>query len=225
MSRSKSIKRLRTGLFVISVISLILISLRVSFRDPPLVRIGEIQPFMSLSTVRVEGRLESDARLLRDGGVFYRITDGSGHLPIFLSQLPVAPLPSAGSRIVVEGVLGLGTGSALRMNVQSAEQISIMPEEFMTDFKLSSITTEQDGKRLRVYGRVVKIWHPGENSKAPHKIILADPSGSLEIIYWFDLKNIFQVGDSLQVYGTVGSYKERIQLKIWHSGDIQLFRE
>jgi len=225
MPRSKANKRLRTGLFFTSVSLLILISFYFRFRAPPLVHIGEIQPFMSLSTVRVEGRLESDARLLRDGGVFYRITDGSGHLSIFLSQPPTGPLPSAGSRIVVEGILGLGTGSALRMNVQSSDQVFIMPEEFMTDFKLSSITAEQDGKRLKVYGRVVKIWHPEESSKAPHKIVLADPSDSLEVIYWFDLKELFQIGDTLQAYGTVGFYKGRIQLKVWRSDDLQLFRE
>ncbi len=222
MSRgNRALKRLRiiavgallTGLFIASI--------RANFREPPLVRIGEIKPTMSFSTVRVRGILEADARQLRGGSVFYRVNDGSGRLPVFLAQSSSKKLPLAGSRITVEGSLGLGVGHALRLNAQSTDQISVMPEEYISDVKLSEITLAQEGERITAYGRVTQVWHPKGDSKAPHRIILSDPSGSLEIVHWFEPSWAVNVGDRLEVRGTVVRYKERLQLKVWQAKDIR----
>ena len=221
MPRShRAIKRLHIVAVGLVLAGLFIASLLTSFREPPLVNIGEIKPSMSFSTVRVQGMLEADARQLRDGGVFYQINDGTGCLPIFLAQSSFGKLPVAGSRIIVEGILGLGTGHALRMNVQSADKIFVMPEKFISDFRISDITVEQESESITAYGRVAKVWHPGAGSKAPHRIVLADPSGSLEAIHWFAPKRPVDVGDRLEIHGTVELYKERVQLKVWHSGDI-----
>ncbi len=216
-----TIKQLRRATVGVSIAGLFIASLGASLREPPLIRIGEIKPTMGLSTVRVKGVLESDARPLRGGSVFYMVNDGSGRLPIFLAQPPAGKLPMAGSRIVAEGTLGLGTGHALRMNIQFSDQISVMPEKFISDFKLSDVTVEQDGERMTAYGRVAKVWHPGVGSKAPHRIILSDPSGSLEIVHWFEPSWPVEVGDRLDVRGSVDLYKGRVQLKIWQPQDIR----
>ncbi len=222
MSRgSKAIKRLRTAVVAVAITGLFLASLGANLREPPLVRIGEIKPIMNFSTVRVQGVLESDVRQLRGGSVLYMVNDGTGKLPVFLVQAPDGKLPTAGSRITVEGYLGIGTGNELRMRVQSADRIAVAAEAFISDLKLSDITAEQDGARMTVYGRVSMVWNPRPGSKAPHKIVLADPSGSLEVIHWFEPDLQVEVGDELEIFGTVDLYKGRVQLKVWDADDIR----
>ena len=222
MPRShRAIKRLRVSLLVAALAGLFIASFAANFRESPFVHIGDIKPSMSFSTLRVRGTLETDARQLRDGGVFYRINDGTGRLPVFLAQPPAEPLPLAGSLVAVEGTLGLGVGTALRMSVQSTDKITVMPEAFISDFRLSAITAEQEGERITAYGRAAEVRHPGVGSKVPHRITLSDPGGSLEVVHWFSPDWPVEVGDRLEIRGTVDLYKERVQLKVWRPDDIR----
>ncbi len=221
-ARRTRIKRLQTAIFVVLVPGLFLASLHVNRRELPLIRIGEIKPFMSFFTVRVQGILESDACRLGSGSVLYMVDDGTGKLPVFLAPAPEEPLPKAGSRISVEGRLSMGAGTGLRMRARSVERMVVAAGDFVSESKLSDITAEQKGVRRTVYGRVSKIWHPHSGSKAPHKIVLADPSGSLEVIHWFDPERTVALGDVLEVRGMIDLYKNRLQLKVWAADDIRI---
>ncbi|MEN8254370.1 MAG: hypothetical protein ABFR33_02765 [Verrucomicrobiota bacterium] len=202
---TKATKRLRTAAFAAAAIGLLLASLYMSHREPPLVRIGEIKPVMNFSTVRVQGVLESEARTLRDGAVLYLIADETGSLPIF-SHAPVEELPKAGNWVVATGCLSVGAGSQVRMQVHDAGQIEVIG-------KPAPIT---------VHGQVSDVWTPPPDSRAPYRIVLARPEGSLEVVHWFTPKLQVVVDDRLEAKGILGSYKGRLQLKVRKAEDIRL---
>ena len=208
------------------LVGLLVLNIRSVRREPPTLRVGEISPRMNFSTVRIQGILESAPRRLGDGSVLYMVDDGTGILPVFLTQLPSGDLPSAGSRIVATGVLSVGAGHNIRLRVRSVDDVACgsvePPLEFLSDTKLSDITAEQQGDRITVYGMVSRIWHPTAGSKAPHKITLADPGGSLEVVHWFEPKRVVALGDELKIRGTVDPYNGHLQLKVWEADDIRI---
>lgn len=206
MSRgSKAIKRLRAPAFIIVVFGLLLVSLCRSRRAPPLVRIGEIKPIMNFSTVCVQGVLESNARILRDGAVLYLIADETGSLPVFLNRAPEGMLPKAGKRVAATGRLSVGAGNRVRMNVQDPGQIEVLGNAAPT----------------LVRGQVSGVWSPPPDSRAPYRITLARPEGPLEVVHWFTPEHQVAVGDQLEIKGIIGFYKGRMQLKVKEAGDIR----
>ena len=222
LEKQMGLKALRMAALAVAIGGLFLLHLYATHRELPLVRIGEVTPLMNFASVRVQGVLESDARKLRSGSVLYVIDDGSGTLPVFLNRTPAGKLPRAGSRITVAGSLSVGAGNELRMRAQSIEQLdAAAPNAFVSDLKLSDITAEQKGARMTVCGRVSKVWKPRPGSKAPHKIVLEDSSGSLEVVHWFVPELKVEVGDELEIRGMVDLYKDQLQFKVWEAGDIQ----
>ena len=153
--------------------------------------------------------LKSDARMLRGGAVLYLIADESGSLPVFLNHAPEGKLPQAGCHIDATGRLNVGTGNQLRMRVRNAGQIVV----------------QKAAPSIVVYGQVDEVWLPPPNSRAPRKIILTTPAGSLEIIHWFVPEQEVATGAHLEVRGTLGFYKGRKQLKVRKPSDIRLQSE
>lgn len=206
---SKAVKRLRTTAFVLFVSGLSLASLYASRREPPLVRIGEIKPVMNFSTVRVQGILESEARALRDGAVLYLLTDETGSLSVFLNRAPEGKLPMAGSRIAATGYLSVGAGNQVSMRVQDSGQIEVL----------------ENTAPIIVRGQVAEVWSPPPDSRAPHRIILDRPEGRLEVVHWFAPEHQVAVGERVEIKGTIGLYKGRMQLKVREAGDVRLYPE
>ena len=203
-----------------------LFHLYASHRGPRLVLIGDIRPSMNFSTVRVNGVLASDVLELQGGTTFYKVNDGTGELSIFFSGVPEGGLLSIGTHITAMGNLSIGAGDDVRMQAISVERIkSDAPAgEFPGDLRLADITAEQEGARIKVFGKVARVWSPRPDSNAPHKIILTDPSGSLEIVHWFEPELTIVEGDELDVFGTVDVYKGRLQLKVWESDHLRYLK-
>ncbi|MCK4563054.1 MAG: OB-fold nucleic acid binding domain-containing protein [Verrucomicrobia bacterium] len=193
----------------VALSALFLLNLHLLRREPPLVCIGEIKAAMNFSKVRVRGVLKSDARMLRDGTVLYLIADETGSLPVFLNRAPTGKLPKAGNPVAATGRLSVGAGNQVRMRVHEAGQIEVLDN--------ASPTT--------VRGRVAGVWVPSPDSKAPCRITLARPGGSLEIVHWFKPEHQVAVGEQLEIKGTVGFYKGRMQLKVQKPSDIRLHPE
>lgn len=78
---------------------------------------------------------------------------------------------------------------------------------------------------MTVYGRVSKVWKTRAGSKAPNKIVLEDDSGTLDVVHWLKEGPKVNVGDELEIRGSVGVYENRIQLKVWDAEDIQPLEE
>jgi len=220
LGQRMGLKVLRISALAIATIGLFLLHLYATHRELPLVRIGEITPMMNFASVRVEGVLESDARRIRSGSVLYVVDDGTGTIPVFFDRPAGEKLPKAGTRVSVAGNLGVGAGNKVRMSGQTIELLPGAVEAKEPELKLSDITPEQKDARMTVYGRVSKVWKPRPGSKAPYRIVLSDSSGSLDIVHWFVPKLPVAVGDELEIRGTVGVYKDKVQLKVWEAGDI-----
>ncbi len=215
------LKVLRIAALVVALGGLFLLHLYATHRELPLVRIGEMTPMMNFATVRVEGVLESDARRIRNGSVLYVVDDGTGTIPVFIDRPEGEKLPKAGRRVSVVGSLGVGAGNQVRLSGQSVTLLPGAVETQTSELKLSDITPEQQGARMTVYGRVSKVWKPRPGSKAPHRIVLSDSSGSLDIVYWFVPEFKVAIGDELEIRGTVGVYDGSVQLKVWQAKDLQ----
>jgi DNA/RNA endonuclease YhcR with UshA esterase domain len=220
---------LRMVALLAGIAGILFLHLYISDQEPPLIRIGEISPLNNFSTVRIRGILKSDARQLRSGSALYRVDDGSGVLSVFLIFPPVEQLPKAGSRVTVEGSLSVGVGNNIRMRVFSEKQVVVDPVITLDPpagaFPFSEITAERKGDRITVVGQVVKIWNPENGSRAPHKVVMVDSSGTLDIIYWFSPALQVAMGDVLKVSGRVEFYQGRVQLKVWESASVSVLSE
>ncbi|MEN7972692.1 MAG: hypothetical protein ABFR47_02535 [Verrucomicrobiota bacterium] len=164
---------------------------------------------MNFSKVRVQGVLESNARRMGDGSVLYMIVDETGALPVFLNHVPEGKLPTAGCAISATGQLGMDANKLASMRVHGSAQIKVLK-------KPDPIT---------VSGRISKLWTPPPDSRAPHRIILDRPEGSLEVVHWFTPKRQPAVGDRVKAKGVLGFYKGRMQLKVREAADIRLQSE
>ncbi len=189
----------------------------------PLVRVDQIGPCMNFARVRVEGMLESDARRLANGSILYFIDDGTGTLPVFRDRAPDADMPPAGERIGAEGILLFGRNRDLRMRAYRVERSTLLPSRpDPGDDTLSSVVLAEPDTWRTVRGEVVRLGCPGQGSNAPHRIILRDASGELEVVHWLELERPPAVGDWIEARGKVGRYKGRAQLKVIRSADVRI---
>ncbi|MDH3982431.1 MAG: OB-fold nucleic acid binding domain-containing protein [Kiritimatiellaceae bacterium] len=216
LEKRMELKLFRSVALAIAVGGLFLLNLHAKKRELPVISIGEISPRMNFSSVRVRGVLESDARRLDSGAVLYVVNDGTGTIAAFFNGEPGGKLPMAGSRVVISGSLSVGVGNELRMRVLSVEVIATASvfDSDISEFHLADITAEQKGARMTVAGRVSYVWKPKPGSKAPHKIILKDASGILDVVCWLKDVPEFEIGAEIEVTGTVDLYKEQLQLKV-----------
>lgn len=201
----KTIKRLRAAAFVVVVSGLSLAALYANRREPAFVRISEIRPVMNFSTVRVQGVIESEARVLRDGTVLFLVADETGSLPVFLNRSSAELLPRAGNRVDVTGVLNRSAGNLVSMRVHRPGQIEVLEENVP----------------ISVRGQVVEVRSPPPDSRAPYRLILDRPEGRVEVIHWFAPEQQAAVGERVEVQGTIGFYRGRMQIKVRAPGNIR----
>ena len=218
LEKRMGLRMLRITAMATALGGLLLLHLYSTHRELPLVGIGEISPVMNFATVRIQGTLESDARKLRGGSVLYVVDDGTGTLAAFADPPKEGQLPLAGSRIFLEGSLNVGAGDEVRMNARSV----VVAPVAVAGTKIAEVTGERKGDRLTVSGKVAKLWAPRAGSRAPHKIILEDDSGTLEVVHWLEDFPQVAVGDALEVRGSVDVYKQTVQLKVWDAADLHL---
>ncbi len=201
-----------------AILGLFLLHLYAIQRDLPAVSIAEISPHMNFASVKIMGVLESDARPLRSGTVLYVINDGTGTIPVFLNNTDVRNLPEKGCFVEATGNLSVGAGNKIRMSARAVARVSSrsgsLARTVSTPVKLNELSARQAGTRLRVRGRVENRVEPPPGSKAPHKMTLADQTGNIEVVHWFEPAQSWQVGDHLEAFGIVDIYKGKLQLKV-----------
>ena len=57
--------------------------LHIQQREPPLVQIADIKPYMNFSVITVQGRLASEPFRLRSGSILFTVDDGTGTIAVF----------------------------------------------------------------------------------------------------------------------------------------------
>ncbi len=211
---------------IVLLVGLICIQIVARNRKPPLIKISDIKPLMNFSAVRIRGTLESDARRLSSGSTVYMVNDDTGTLAVFSNYASDTSLPRAGDRITVSGNLSVGAGNNIRLQMRSTDRVVVetaqLENAYASEVALADITADSPGGRMQVRGRVSRVWIPPAESKAPHRIVLTDRSGSLDVVHWLPEPPIIRAGDIVEVDGIVQVYKGQVQLKLLHSGDMSV---
>ncbi|RLD11996.1 MAG: hypothetical protein DRI44_02290 [Chlamydiae bacterium] len=83
------------------------------------------------------------------------------------------------------------------------------------------------GSRITVRGKVVDVFFPGENSRAPNKIYFETDDGRIPVVFWpsrvvLSQEQIPSVGAEIEVNVTVSAYKENKQLKLSRASNYKL---
>lgn len=126
--------------------------------------------------------------------------------------------------------LSLGRGADLEFpDARSASNLTAGPGAASgrgEEVAIADITPEMKGRAVRVKGRVSAI-NPPALPKAPHEMILEDGGSTITVVYWDTVvkhlnENKPVVGSQMAIEGTVDVYKEKLQLKVNHSRQIQL---
>ena len=84
------------------------------------------------------------------------------------------------------------------------------------------------GTKLKVTGKVIDVFIPGENSRAPNKIYLETSDGKIPIVFWssrVQLPKMPSVGAEIEATVTVGEYKGNKQLKLYRAEDLKITKE
>lgn len=214
---------IRFLLFVGFVGSLFLIQVICSGLDPKRVRIREINPLLNFWTVRVEGELLSDARVLKSGSLFYVIDDGTGRLAVFDPEVSQRGQLKAGRSASVVGTLQVGAGNNRRLQ---AREVNVLADESDPGGRgLSRLHFGMIGDFVSVTGKVVRCWAPKEGSRAPHKIIIEDRSAELDVVHWLSDAPDILIGDTVHVSGRVSEYRNKLQLKVTRSSGLQVLEQ
>ncbi|NNJ71402.1 MAG: hypothetical protein HKP10_08990 [Kiritimatiellales bacterium] len=77
---------------------------------------------------------------------------------------------------------------------------------------------------MQVCGRVSRIWSPPAGSKAPHRIVLTDQSGSLDVVHWLPNPPAADIGDVMEVKGQVQVYNDQVQLKLLNPENVSILK-
>ena len=84
------------------------------------------------------------------------------------------------------------------------------------------------GTKVKVRGKVVDVYVPDENSRAPNKIYLETSSGKIPIVFWssrVQLEKTPTEGAVVEAKVTVGAYKDNKQLKLYRAEDLKIISE
>lgn len=213
-----SIRFFRIFALAVSIGGLFLIWLAARGIRAPLMLVKDIGPMNSFAYVRVEGETVR-TRTYDDGGVSFWVDDGTGTLMVRAyadtgkALADQKRIPAAGDRVSAEGTLNFRE-DLVTMIVNIPEKVVIEKGKPLST-EISSIGPGQIGKSVEITG-VVR-----EQRGIPKGIVLliADPSGAIDLVLWSSIlqrhpgaESIVKPGTLLRIRGTVGEYREKLQV-------------
>ena len=115
----------------------------------------------------------------------------------------------------------------LKAGIVSAKAASEKPKEQNQIFTPQEASEQPKGSRITVRGKVVDVFFPGEDSRAPNKIYLETDDGRIPVVFWpsrvvLPEGQIPSVGAEIEVAVTVSAYKENKQLKLSRAANYKL---
>jgi len=234
-----SVRSFRWAAVVLSTAGLVLLYLMATHREIPVVRIGDVEPTMNFAYVRVVGKVIEEPRINREGeivrSVRFTVSDGTGEIPVMAfrakGEALVAQdhLPQVGDHVDVTGSLSV---SAERMGLwlQAPEQLRIEPGQVL-EVALGDITEEMIGSRVDVRGRITEVRPPRQGSRRPWSVTIEDESGRQDLSFWRDVyedieeKVKLAPGAHIQARVVVGSFRDKIQLRLSRASELQFVSE
>lgn len=210
-----SLVALRWAAVLLSTVGLVLLWLMAKTREPELVKIGSIEPTMNYGSVRLAGKVKSDARPFRNGNGFsFNVDDGTGSIIVFVDQAQRQAMvegglvPKRGDAIdfVVQlqasssgnsaRIRGLGPDSfkLVRGGAKSAEPAAAEPAPAAAresaapgpSAPFPAIDESLAGKTVVLEGTVVSIREPKPGTKQPYALELTDGTTNLFVKFWAD---------------------------------------
>ena len=83
---------------------------------------------------------------------------------------------------------------------------------------IAAITAADDGKSVKVRGKVISVRAPEAGTKRPFSLILADGEATLRVTYWSNVDEVMAVkpapGAEFEIDGVVEVYQDKPQLKV-----------
>jgi DNA/RNA endonuclease YhcR with UshA esterase domain len=199
--------------------------LQHQLREPPVVPIADIKPYMNFSIIAVRGKLASEPLRLRSGSILFTVDDGTGMLAVF-SDAPHQLLTARiGDPVRAEGHLSVGAGRNIRLQVRSADGVVLEQEsrKWMNrgGAVLSRITSARQGDCVTVTGAVHEVRRPAPGSREPHRITLTDGVTCLDTVNWMKQPPDVRPGDRISMTGRVQVYKGRVELRLMDGAEIR----
>ena len=94
--------------------------------------------------------------------------------------------------------------------------------------EISSITAAMVDTSVDIQGIIKAIHRPGEGSRAPFRVQIADDTGSINLIIWQDSFEVVQtrtglaVGDTISVRGKVSEFRGEVQVTLRDVENLQV---
>lgn len=118
---------------------LALLYLSARWTPLPRVAIRDITPLMNFACVSVQGQVPRAAYVARRDGkpdyLSFSVDDGSGrlrataHRDVARELVARGNVPRAGDRVEVSGSLNVAAGTDIRLRLQTADQVRILPPQ------------------------------------------------------------------------------------------------
>jgi len=222
------LRYIQIGAVLIALAGVAALLYAMSGAATPKVAIASIEATMNYAYVHLEGQVtrgpsyNSDTQTL----TFY-ITDSTGEIQASSFRATTRDLiaqkkiPVAGDHVAVEGNLRVREDS-VSFNLVSPDKLQIT-HPTAEKFNIGDISTDTNLKIISITGDVRDIHSP---YKGLTLISVGDASGEVDVAVYSDVTAltgeipVVQIGDSVQVNGTVTFYKDTPQLALTNSSDL-----
>lgn len=232
VTKRMSLMATRWAAILLATVGMFCLWMMARGKDVPVVKIGDIQPTMNFGQIRVDGQVDTDARITRNGGMSFNVSDGTGSLIVFASQKQAAELrrldkvPLAGDKIIMMGGLSLSDkDSSMRLQSVSAIQLVRAPTPAMA---LGDIDDSLVGNSVLVQGQIIDFNPPQAGSKRPYSLRIKDESGTGTITFWqpeYDQikdKEMLVADTYLRLRVSVSEYKGKTQLTLSNGDHLEV---
>lgn len=222
------IRTLRLGSIVLALAGIAALLYAVSGAATPKLSIANIEATMNYAYVRVEGTVTRGPNYNPDTQELkFYIADATGEIPVASFRattrqlLDAKKIPVAGDHALVEGTLRVRE-DFISMNLPSADKLTLTHPNARA-LKISEIDKDRNLQIVSITGDVREVHSP---YKGLNLITVGDATGEIDVALSSDIialsGNIpeVQIGDAVQVSGTVTFYKDQPQLALTNARDL-----
>lgn len=220
MAGRVSIRAVKAAAVVLATVGLAVLWLAATRSPVPRIQIGQASATTNMAYVQVQGWVVRGPDYYSDSGYLsFTVADDTGEIRVSAYRKEVSRLraqgriPALGDLVSVAGTLRVHEdGVALTVNVPEHVEV-LRPEP--VERELGSITADDRLLRVRVRGQVWAVRQPYEGLTI---ITMRDPTGAVDVAVDWDLETLssellpLEPGQSVEVVGTVGLYRDAVQI-------------
>lgn len=183
-----SVRIVRIGSIVCSVIGLILLWTAAYYKDVSTVKIESINELMAGALVKVTGTVNEVKVNEATNSLKLRINDGTGDISInafnklkqFTEIWGDTGLPAVGDKIAVSGSVSVSAGFGAAIFLSVPERLKIIERFAPKLIGVGKITDNDEDNIFRI--QVTVANYEAASGRRPHKFTLEDNSGTIEMV-------------------------------------------